>query len=73
MLRYFMMTVLAGFHVVASAQIRLPDVLSDNMVLQRNDSAILWGWASPGEKIRIQASGNPRPIQRWLPAILFGA
>ncbi len=61
MLRYFMMTVLAGFHVVASAQIRLPDVLSDNMVLQRNDSALLWGWASPGEKIRIQASWKSTP------------
>lgn len=61
MLRYFMMTVLAGFHVAASAQVRLPDVLSDNMVLQRNDSAVLWGWASPGEKVRISASWKSTP------------
>lgn len=61
MLRYVMMAVLAGFHVAASAQIRLPDVLSDNMVLQRNDSALLWGWAAPGEKVRIKASWKSTP------------
>lgn len=61
MLRYFMMTVLATFHVAASAQVRLPNVLSDNMVLQRNDSALLWGWSSPGEKIMIQASWKSTP------------
>lgn len=61
MLRYFIMTVLAGFHVVASAQVRLPDVLSDNMVLQRNDTATLWGWASPGEKIMVRTGWKSTP------------
>ena len=37
----------------ASGQIRLPNVLSSNMVLQRNATVQLWGWASPGEKIKV--------------------
>lgn len=36
------------------AQIRLPHVLSNGMVLQQNSKVNLWGWASPAEKISIQ-------------------
>ncbi len=32
-------------------QIRLPQLISDGMVLQRNSRIIIWGWASEGEKI----------------------
>ncbi|MFC2107314.1 sialate O-acetylesterase [Bacteroidota bacterium] len=39
-----------------SAQITLPSVISDNMVLQQNFDAPLWGWAHPGEKISIKGS-----------------
>ena len=38
---------------VTFAQIRLPRLISDNVVLQRNQELELWGWASPGERIRI--------------------
>ncbi len=34
------------------AQIRLPRLVSDNMILQRNSPVRIWGWASPGEKIQ---------------------
>jgi sialate O-acetylesterase len=34
------------------AQIRLPKLISDNMVLQRDQPIQIWGWASPGEKIK---------------------
>lgn len=37
----------------ASGQIRLPSVISDNMVLQQNASVRLWGWAAPAEKIKV--------------------
>ncbi|MGX5817850.1 sialate O-acetylesterase [Chitinophaga lutea] len=42
------------------AQLRLPAVLSDNMVLQRNATVKLWGWASPGEKIAVKLPWNPK-------------
>ena len=36
------------------ANIRLPKILGDNMVVQRNKSIILWGWADANEKIVVQ-------------------
>ncbi len=38
---------------VLNAQIKMPSLLSDNMVLQRNTEVKLWGWASPGEEIKV--------------------
>lgn len=35
-------------------QIKLPSLVSNGMVLQRDQATKIWGWASPGEKIRIQ-------------------
>ena len=34
-----------------SAQVRLPQLIADNMVLQRDKPITIWGWASPSEKI----------------------
>lgn len=42
----------------AFATIRLPAVISSNMVLQRESQATLWGWADPGEKITVATSWN---------------
>lgn len=39
-------------------QIRLPNIFSDNMVLQQQSDVTLWGWSSPGEKIFITTSWN---------------
>lgn len=36
-----------------AAQIKLPRLISDNMVLQRNTTAKIWGWASPNEPITL--------------------
>jgi sialate O-acetylesterase len=38
------------------AEIKLPAVLSDNMVLQQQSDARFWGWAAPGEKVEIKGS-----------------
>ncbi|MBW7892251.1 MAG: sialate O-acetylesterase, partial [Chitinophagaceae bacterium] len=38
------------------ADVRLPAVLSSNMVLQQQSSVKLWGWAAPAEKIYITTS-----------------
>jgi len=35
------------------ADIRLPAVISSNMVLQRDAEVPLWGWADPGEEIAV--------------------
>ena len=38
------------------AKIKLPSIIASNMVLQRNTSVKIWGWATPGEKIIIRTS-----------------
>jgi sialate O-acetylesterase len=43
-----------------SAQLRLPSIISSGMVLQQNDSAALWGWGNPAERILVTTSWNDR-------------
>ncbi|MEM9158923.1 MAG: sialate O-acetylesterase [Verrucomicrobiota bacterium] len=38
---------------IAFAEVSLPSVFSDHMVLQRNQANPVWGWADPGENITI--------------------
>lgn len=40
------------------ANIRLPQLVGNHMVLQRDRNIKIWGWASPGEKITIQFHGK---------------
>jgi sialate O-acetylesterase len=42
----------------AFGQIKLPALVGDNMILQRDKPSKIWGWASPGEKIRIETRNN---------------
>ena len=39
-----------------SANIRLPSVISNNMVLQQKSSTKLWGWGDAGEIVKINSS-----------------
>ncbi|MBQ3881085.1 MAG: sialate O-acetylesterase [Bacteroidales bacterium] len=41
-----------------SAKITLPPQIGDNMVLQRNTSAGIWGWADPGAAVKVTTSWN---------------
>ncbi|MDO6518456.1 sialate O-acetylesterase [Zobellia uliginosa] len=38
------------------AKIELPNIFSDDMVLQRNEKVSLWGWANTGEEITVHTS-----------------
>ena len=35
----------------AQAKVKLPHLVSDNMVIQQQTDVRLWGWAKPGKKI----------------------
>lgn len=35
------------------AEVRLPAIFSDHMVLQRDRPISVWGWGEPGEKVRV--------------------
>jgi len=42
----------------AFANVTLPNLFSDNMVLQRNAEVTIWGWANPQEEVVITPSWN---------------
>ncbi len=44
--------------LVLHAQVRLPQLIADHMVLQRDVADPIWGWAAPGEKIAISFNGH---------------
>jgi len=53
-----------------AADVRLPGVLSDHMVLQRDKPVTIWGWAAPGESVAVTLAGQETktvasPDGRW--------
>lgn len=42
----------------ASAEVRLPSVLSDGVVLQREAPLKIWGKANPGDKVTVELAGK---------------
>lgn len=61
------------------ADVRLPAIIGDHMVLQQKSQVRLWGWSDPGEMVRVKAgwkndwdsvraSGNGRwEVTLWTP------
>lgn len=64
----------------AKADVRLPGIFRDHMVLQRHQPVSIWGWASPNEKVTVvfkehTASATTNRLGRWevqLPAMSEG-
>lgn len=42
----------------SSAQVKLPRLIRDSMILQRDEKIKLWGWASANEKVNIRFNGK---------------
>ena len=55
--------IVLGFKLTLNAQVKLPALVGDNMVLQQNSKVNLWGWASPNEKINIQPGWQNMPVE----------
>lgn len=45
-----------------NAGISIPEIFSDNMVLQQKSDIIMWGWAKPGEKVVIKTDWSDAEI-----------
>ena len=63
MRNYFSLLAILIFVATASAQVRLPRLISNGMILQRNVPVTLWGWAAPNEAIRITMEPESWNIQ----------
>jgi sialate O-acetylesterase len=40
------------------SEVRLPSIISNNMLIQQNEKFTVWGWAAPGETITVEIAGN---------------
>lgn len=47
----------------AHADVKLPAIFSDHMVLQRDATVPVWGWADPGEKVTVSIAGQTLSTQ----------
>lgn len=59
----FLFLLVLNVQISIQAQVKLPALVSDNMVLQQNAKVNLWGWASPNEKINIQLGWQNTPVE----------
>lgn len=48
------------FTITANAQIKLPQIIADNMILQRNAPVPVWGWAKAGYTIKVSFAGQQK-------------
>lgn len=65
-IRWFGLLLLAAqFCLVtpARADVRLPHVFGDHMVLQRDRPIIIWGWATPNETVTVQLGSESQTTQ----------
>ena len=53
---------LAVIALGAQAKVRLPHLIGDNMVLQQQTDARLWGWAKPGQTVKVTTSWSKEAV-----------
>jgi len=58
--RHALMLALACLSGPALAEVRLPAIISNHMVLLRAAKVPVWGWAAPGEQVTVQIGGQSR-------------
>jgi sialate O-acetylesterase len=54
MKKVFFLLFFVSFYLKINAQLRLPKLVSDGMILQRQTPLKLWGWDSEGAKIQVK-------------------
>ena len=69
--RLFVAAVFAAATLSSRAEVRLSNLFTDHMVLQRGQPLKIWGWAKPGEKVTVRfrqqkATAEAGPDGRWL-------
>ena len=51
---------MAPLAALQAAELKLATVFSDHMVLQRDKPVPVWGWADPGERVRVEFAGQKK-------------
>ena len=55
---WFVLLVVIALSQAARAEIKLPAIFGDHMVLQRDAAAPIWGTAAPGESVTVEFAGQ---------------
>ena len=71
MKKILILTVLTILVTNIQAKVRLPHIIGDNMVLQQQTEARLWGWAKPGRTVMVSTSWGDEKIWYYLYAIML--
>ena len=50
----------AAFPLAAHAELRLPAIVGDHMVLQRDQADPIWGWDNPGTNVTVEFAGQKK-------------
>ena len=53
-----LLSVCLCFGLNGMAEIKMPTIFGDNMVLQQRSHAAIWGWASPQKRVVVKTSWN---------------
>ena len=48
---------------MASAEIRLPKVFNNHMVMQQDKPLVVWGWANPSETVKVELATSSTETQ----------
>lgn len=66
----FLFLTAAALGPLARAEVKLPALFSDNMVLQRDKPVAVWGWAGDGEAVTVELNGKTASTKavdgKWL-------
>src|SRR5688500_19967254 len=54
LVRSAMLATFGSLGLWVQAEVKLPAIFSDNMVLQRDKPIAVWGWADEGEKVTVR-------------------
>ncbi len=55
---YLLFCIFSFLSVQGNAQLGLPKIFSDHMVLQQKAPIPIWGWAEAGQKVKVQLAGQ---------------
>ncbi|SNR40072.1 sialate O-acetylesterase [Maribacter sedimenticola] len=61
-MRFYLLLIFICSTAIVKAEITLPNIFSDKMVLQREAEVLLYGWADPNEEFEIYTGWNDKTV-----------
>ena len=60
MRNFIILTVLSVCTTGLKAEVSIPNIFGDHMVVQREKPVSIWGWADPAEKVTVSFAGQTK-------------